>query len=139
MSITHDGGWSHESSVVRKMLCEITDLSKNNKMNYTNSEKIIVGVEGLTQCTLWIIPKSIPFLFTRLINDGISQSQEIMKHAKSVVKCELHVSKLVYMREYVHACSEPIFQMPLISALHLSPFSSLSYSDVCTFMEQRSY
>lgn len=97
MSIIHDVCWSHESSVVRKTFREITDLSKNNKMDYTNSEKTIVGAERLTQCTLWIIPKSIPLLFTRHINDGISRSQEIMKHAKWAVKCELHVSKLVYV------------------------------------------
>lgn len=44
------------------------------------------------------------------MNDGISQSQEIVKHAKSVVKCELHVSKLVCV--CVHAWTEQISSVP---------------------------
>lgn len=52
----------------------------------------------------WIKCQCLFPSFSMLTNDGISQSQEIVKHAKSVVKCELHVSQMVYV--CVHAWTE---------------------------------
>lgn len=40
------------------------------------------------------------------MNYSVAESQEIVNHAKSVVKCELHMSKLVCVCVRVSACAE---------------------------------